>query len=109
MPGLSVPEGIENRRAHVLHGGGGDRCLRSDAGLQREQIGVAAAIERNRGHLPAGDHLAQLGAGGFDMQRVVGHAHGLRDAADFERSIERERRIGVEHNVLALIAENPEA
>jgi hypothetical protein len=66
-------------------------------GLQREQIGVAAAVEWNRGHLPAGDHLAQLGAGGLDMQRVVDHAYGLRDAADLKRSIEGERRVGIEH------------
>ena len=76
----------------------------SDAGLQREQIGIAAAIERNCGHLPAGDHLAQLRAGGLDVQRVVDHAHGLRDATDLERSIERERRVGIEHDVGALIA-----
>ena len=53
-----------------------------DSRLQREQVGVAAAVERNRGHLPAGDHLAQLGAGCLHVQRVVDHAHRLRDVAD---------------------------
>ena len=33
----------------------------------------------------------------------------LRDAADFERSIEGKRRIGIEHDVLALVARKPAA
>ena len=104
VPGLSVPEGLRTVAptsctvVEVI-----DVCG-SHAGLQREQIGIAAAIERHRGHLPAGDHLAQLRARGLDVQRVVADAHCLRDAADLERSIERERRIGIEHDIIALIA-----
>ncbi len=78
--------------------------MRCDTGLQREQVGVAAAVERNRGHLPASDHLAQLGAGCLDVQRVVNHAHSLGDVADLERSIESERRVGIEHHAGTLIA-----
>ena len=94
---------IENRGAHVLHRRIGDRRLGSDAGLQRKKIRIAASVERNRGHLPAGDDLPELRAGGFNMQRVVGNRHALRDVADLKRSIESERSVRVENNLLALI------
>ncbi len=75
--GIESAGGIEDGGAHVLHGGGGDGGRGSNASLQREQIGVAAAVERHRGHLPAGDDLAHLRAGGFDVRGVVADAHGL--------------------------------
>src|ERR1700678_4124409 len=53
---------VENGGAYILYGSGGNRCLRSNSGLQREQVSVGAAVEWNRGHLPSGDHLAQLRA-----------------------------------------------
>ena len=78
--------------------------MRCDSGLQREQVGEAAAVEWNRGHLPSSDHLAQLGAGGLDVQRVVLHAYRLSDAADLQPSIESERGVGIEHHAGTLIA-----
>ena len=65
---------------------------------------IAAAVKRDRGHLPAGDHLAQLGAGGLDVQRVVNHAHRLSNATDLQRSVERERRVRIDHHAGTLKA-----
>ncbi len=85
VPGLSVPEGLRTVAptsctvVEVI-----DVCGR-DSGLQGEQIGVAATVQRDRGHLPAGDHLAQLRAGGLHVQRVVHHADSLGDVTDLQR------------------------
>ena len=47
------------------------RGHRNDARLQRQKIGVAAAVERHGRHLFSGDHFAHLGAGGFDVYFVA--------------------------------------
>ena len=41
---------------------------RGHAGLDCEQIGVAAAVQRERGHLRSGDDLAQMSRGCFDLR-----------------------------------------
>ncbi len=44
----------------------------SDAGLDGEQIGVAAAVEGESGHLAGGDDFAEVSCGGFDLDAGVG-------------------------------------
>jgi hypothetical protein len=54
-------------------------------------------------HLPTSDDLSHLCAGRFDMQGIVNDAYRLRDAAYFQRYIEREGCVGIQHDVGTLI------
>ena len=75
---------VQDRGAHILHGGGSDRCLRGHSWLQRKKVCITAPIERHSGYLSSGDHLAKLGARGLHPQGIVADAHRLGNAAHFE-------------------------
>ena len=66
-PRIQISGGRKRAGADVLHGVRGDRSDRSNSRLKRQQIGVAAAVERNGGHLRAGDDFTDLRARGFDL------------------------------------------
>ena len=95
--------GVQDRCPDILHRRRSDRRGGSDAGLQRKQVGVAASVQRNSGHLPPPNHLARLRVGGLDMQRVVGHGHRLVNRPRLEHHVDGERGVRVENDAAAEI------
>ncbi len=102
--GVEGSGGIEDGGSDVLNGGVGDGCAGGDACLQGQEIGEAASVEGNGGHLAAGDDLAELGTRGLDVEGVVCDAHGLVYATNGEGYVEAEGGIGIQNDGFALVA-----
>ena len=68
----------------VLRSIGGNR---DDACLQAQQVNVAAAIQRNAGHLLALDDVTKLRAGGVHLGRGTGDFDRLADGADHKHEV----------------------
>ena len=92
---------ISGRRdptGHARHDDGirEQRRYRRDPWLNREQIGVATAVQRQSGHLIARDDLPKMGGGGLDLNACLRrHGHRVRSIADSERSIDADLSVGV--------------
>ena len=71
--GIQIAGRRERAGAHVLHGVGGNRSGRSDAGLHRQKIGIAAIVQGHGRHLVAVDDFAHLAAVGLDVNGAVTH------------------------------------
>ncbi len=69
-------------RAHVLDRIGSDGRDRNDAGLKREQVRKAAAIERHGCHLFGRDDFAHLRISGVDMGGQFGDGDRFSPLAD---------------------------
>ena len=75
--GVQIAGGRKCADAHILGRVGCQRSDGNDAGLKRQQVRVAAAIERHGRHLFARDHFAHLRIGGFDMRGRFGNGYRL--------------------------------
>ena len=98
VAGVSVAGGIDTAGDAGHDDGarqkGGDG---SDAGLDREQIGVAAAVQRKRRHLRGGDDLAEMGRRGFDLCAGVAVTVTVSSVqADLEGDIHADCGVGID-------------
>ena len=57
-------------------------------GIQKEQIGEVAAVERQLGQLPAADHLPQSCRVSLHLGCDRGYLHRLRRGPDFEADVD---------------------
>ena len=64
---------------------------RDDAGLNRQQVGVTAAVQRERRHLGSRHDLAELGGRRFDADGVLDNRDGFRLIADLQRRVDLQR------------------
>ncbi len=94
--GIQIPGGRERARAHVLHGVGGDGSDRRNAGLEGEQIRKAPAVQGHGRHLRAGDDLAHLRAGCFNVELVFDDGNDIGPRAHFENRIDRQCAVRVD-------------
>jgi len=97
VAGVCVAGGIDaTGDASHDDGAGQESGDRGDAGLDGEEVSVAAAVERDGGHLIAGDYFAEVGCGGVDLNaRLAGDGYDVGAGADFERGVDAEGGVGV--------------
>ena len=76
-----------------------DGCGRRHAGLEREQIGEASAIQRHRGHFLVADHFSCLRIGNINVRGRFVHGYRIGSSTNGERDIEKQCAIGVENDV----------
>ena len=86
---------------------------RTDAGLNRQQIRVAAAVQRHRLDLRRRDHFAQMSGHGVDLGLDGGFGRGygycLRLLSDLQYGIQRERGVRVDVRFVFFCVWNPVA
>ncbi len=75
---------IARNVAVVLRGTGGNR---DDAGLQAQQVNVAAAVQRQAGQLFLSDDVPELSAGGIHLIGGAGDLNRLGDGTDCQLEV----------------------
>ena len=79
-PGFASPGWIDGARdARHDHGGGRQRGDRADARLNRQQVRIAAAVQRNGLDLLRSNDFAQVGCHGLHLRLGGGFGVGYRD------------------------------
>ncbi len=96
--GIQIAGGRKCADAHILSRVGRQRRDRDHAGLKGEQVRVAAAVERHGRHLFAGDDLAHLGIGGFDVRGRFGNGDRLGPLSDGERRVHHHLAVDIDHD-----------
>ena len=80
---------------------------RTDAGLNRQQVRIAAAVQGKRLDLRVLHHFAQMSGDGFDLGLNIGlgstDRDGFRLLAYFERVIQRYRGVGIDGDIGLLL------
>ena len=103
------PAGGCHRTGHAGHDDAVrlNRRRRNDAGLNRQQIRVAAAVQRQRRHRRRRDDLAELGRHGVDADGVDGHRDRFRLLAQLERDVDLDRAVGIDLDAGPLLRLEP--
>ena len=72
-------------------------------GCSASKVRIAPAIQRHGGHLRAGDHLADLRAGGVHVELIINDRDGIGPGAHFEDRVDIQCAVGIEDDSGALI------